>query len=98
MKRVLLILAALGNLGVAASQVQAHEYHYWHGGYYAGYAYPRVLVRPWVAPGTVCPPVVYPPVVYPSVAVPGVAAYPTYVGPAAGFYYNGPRVSVGVGF
>jgi hypothetical protein len=99
MKRALLILTALVILGATTSQVQAHEYrHGYYGGYCAGYFGPYA-VYPRVYPSVVYPPIVYPPVVYPPVAYPGVATYPYYgPGTATGFYYNGPRLSIGVGF
>jgi hypothetical protein len=91
MRRVALILATLGILCLAVGQAQAHVYHHGYGGYHHGY-YGPVVVRPpvWVAPPVVVRPrVVYPPV-YPS------GCYYDY--PSSGFYYQGPRVSVGVGF
>ena len=86
-------------LGVTTSPIEAHEYrHGYYGGYYAGYCGPYA-VYPRVYPSVVYPPIVYPPVVYPPVAYPGVASYPYYgPGTATGFYYSGPRLSIGVGF
>ena len=44
-----------------------------------------------VVPEPFYPPVVYPPVVYPR-------PWRYYPGPTCGVYYNGPGLSIGVGF
>jgi hypothetical protein len=91
MRRIALILATLGILCVAVSQVQAHGYHHGYGGYYRGY-YGPVVVRP---PVVVAPPII----VRPRVVYPPVYGYRYYdPSPSGGFYYQGPGVSVGVGF
>jgi len=91
MRRVALILATLGILCLAAGQAQAHPYHHGYGGYYHGYYYAPVVVRPpvWVAPPVVVPAPIYPPV-YQSPCY--------YPAPAAGIYYRGPGLSIGIGF
>jgi hypothetical protein len=93
MRHILLILATLAVVCVAANQVQAHEYHHGHG-YYA-YRAPIVVAPRVVAvvPGPVYPPAVYPPAVYPYAG-----AVPYAPAPACGVFYNGPRLSIGVGF
>jgi hypothetical protein len=92
MKRIALILAVLGVLCVGVGQARADAWHhgYHHGGYY-GYQRPVVVVRPpvWVAPPVVVPVPVYPPVYRPYCYQPA---------PAAGFYYRGSGVSIGIGF
>lgn len=98
MRRVLLILATLGTLCLAASQVQADGHgHYYggHGGHYAGY-YGRSMVHPpvWVRPAMIVPAPIYPRAVYPPAY-----CYPRYnFGPTYGFYYQGRGLSLGVGF
>jgi hypothetical protein len=91
MKRLALILTVAGILCVSASQAWAHGYHHGHGNYY--YGRPGVVVvRPpvWVdSPVIVRPRVVYPPVYRYRYFEPA---------PAFGFRYEGPGVSVGVGF
>jgi hypothetical protein len=91
------MLATLGILCVAAKEVQAHEFHGYHHryGYYAGYCAPIVVSRPvWARPVVVAPLTVYPRVVYPRVY-----SYPYYYSvPSSGFYYQGPGLSIGVGF
>jgi hypothetical protein len=102
MKRVAMILAVLGILVAASSQVQAHDHHYsakpHHGQYYSRYCGPSV---------------VYPPVVYgPGAFVGGprllpiqsysrpVYYYPRYYAPVPryGFYYQNRGLSLGIGF
>ena len=104
MKRVLLILAVLGNLAFVAGQAQAHEHYYYGRPHYAYYA-PRVIVPPVVvgarvyavpAPVVVPPPPVYPAPVY---VAPGYGC-PRYYAPApsVGVYYRSRGLSIGIGF
>ena len=99
MRRVLWMLATLGVLCTAVSQVQAHDgYEHHHGhGYYAWERAP-IVVAPRVAPRVVevVPEPFYPPVAYPPVVYARPWRY--YPGPACGVYYNGPGLSIGVGF
>ncbi len=93
MKRAAMVLAVLGVLCISAGQVWAHDHHKGHGKYYHGHRGP-VVVRPAVV---VPPPVVVRPrVVYPPYYGYGYGYYDPC--PSFGFRYNGPRVSVGVGF
>jgi hypothetical protein len=108
MRRILLMAATLGIVCVVVSQVQAHdfdEHHHGHGGYYVGYHGPVVVApRVWprvveVVPAPVYPRLAYPTVVYPTVVYPRPYRYPYYcAGPSYGFSYQGPGLSIGVGF
>jgi hypothetical protein len=92
MRRVLMILAVLGILGLAAGQAQAHGYYYhpaYHHGYYGYYA--PVVVRPAVVV-PVAPPGYYS-------AYPPVYGYRYYAPcPRYGVYYQGRGLSIGIGF
>ena len=103
MKRVVLALAAVAVLCIAASQVQAagvavtaggwgppvHAVHHHHGCYRPMVMHPPMIYRP---------PVFVP--VYPRMMYPPVYSVPRvyYGGPSGSFYYNGPGVSLGIGF
>jgi hypothetical protein len=98
MRRVALILTVLGILGVAASQVQAHDFYH-HGGYYGRYYgsyYGPVVVRPpvYYAPRVVVPVPVAPRAYYPPAC--GYRCYTPY--PYYGFYYQSRGLSIGIGF
>jgi hypothetical protein len=91
MKRLALTLAVAGILCLTAGITQAHDYHHGHGNYYRGHN-DVVIVRPpvWANPPVVVRPrVVYPPVYRYRYCEPA---------PSFGFRYNGPGLSVGVGF
>jgi hypothetical protein len=106
MKRVALVLVALGLVFATAAPSFAHVYygpahHYYRGyvrpHYYGGYA-PVVIAPAPVYGYATYPPVVMPvvlPVVTPAVPV---APGPYYYGaPGVGIGIRGPRVSIGVG-
>jgi hypothetical protein len=103
MKRVVLVLAFLGILGLGAGTVLAHDYGGWGGGwgrpghrvpyyrgYYGYYGSPRVVVRP--------PVVVAPPPVYTPYSVYGPWGYPWGYNPydhgSVRFYGRGFGVSI----
>lgn len=90
MRRFALMLATLGILCVAASQVQAHDYHHGHGGYHRSYYGPAMVYpRVWAPPAVIVRAPVYPPVYGYRYCAPR---------PSSGFYYQGRGVSIGVGF
>jgi hypothetical protein len=91
-----LILATLAVVWLAANQAQAHDYYYHGHGYYGWRAPIVVAPRVWPRVVEVAPEPFYPPVVYPPVVSPRPWRY--YASPSCGVYYQGPRLSIGVGF
>lgn len=103
MKRIVLTLVAVAVLCIAANQAQAAKVVVTAGGGYApihavhhhpGWHHPVVVHRPVI----VRPPVFVP--TYPQVVYPPVYSVPRvyYGSPSGSFYYNGPGVSLGIGF
>jgi hypothetical protein len=92
MKRMLLSLAALGILGMGATQAFAHDWyggcHHGHG-YYGSYYVKRLPPPP---PRFVVPP---PP---PPVIVGRPAYGYRYYAPQPGIYYQNRGISIGIGF
>ncbi len=94
MRRITLILAAFVTLGLAGSQLQAHDFYHGYAPRHYGYRvhHAPVLAPPLVrvAPPVIAPVRVYPPVVYrPRCYEPA---------PSYGFYYQGRGLSIGIGF
>jgi hypothetical protein len=99
MKRIVLTMVAVAVLCFVATQAQAAGVAVTVGGWGAPVYAVHHHHHGWHGPVIVNPPVIYPPrVIVP--AYPPVYSVPrVYYGtPSGSFYYNGPGVSLGVGF